>query len=191
MTSASLSSALIFSAENAYQKSTLAHLYRTSSIIKSASSIRPPPPEIRVYIKDLASAANNTANENACGSILAGQGSESDEYGDVGVWLGDGSYSEGNETNILRALNLYESGQEPTPGQLEPSTSLPSTFKPSSSDELDKLSFLLAKLHDKFYFTVKAGLNGGGSVLHFLIGRLDEGIMSGWVGLVGIDIAPE
>jgi hypothetical protein len=104
-----LSSAFVFDTENSHQKATLAHLYRTSSIIKVASLISAPSPEVRVYLRDLATAANNTANENACGSILAGQGSEADDFGDICVWLGIGPYSEGHEVNILRALNLSDS----------------------------------------------------------------------------------
>ncbi len=103
-----LSSAFAFDSENTYQKATLAHLYRNSSI-KVASLISAPPTEVRVYLRDLASAANCTANENACGSVLAGQTSEADEFGDICVWLGTGPYSEGHETNILRALNLFDS----------------------------------------------------------------------------------
>ena len=103
-----LSSAFVFDTENSHQKATLAHLYRTSSIIKVASLISAPAPEVRVYLRDLATAANITANENACGSILAGQGSEADEFGDICVWLGIGPYSEGHEVNILRALNLAD-----------------------------------------------------------------------------------
>jgi hypothetical protein len=63
-----------------------------------------------VYLRDLASAANSTsaANEDACGSVLAGQTSEADEYGDICVWLRTGPYSEGH-VNILRALNLSDS----------------------------------------------------------------------------------
>ncbi len=104
-----LSSAFIFDSENTYQKATLAHLYRSSSIIKVASLISVPPPEVRVYLRDLASAAYSTANENACGSVLAGQTSEADGFGDICVWLGTGPYSEGHEVNILRALNLSDS----------------------------------------------------------------------------------
>jgi hypothetical protein len=104
-----LSSALVFDTENKYQKATLAHLYRNSSIIKVASFISAPPPEVRVYLRDLASAANSTANENSCGSVLAGQTSDADEFGDICVWLGTGPYSEGCELNILRALNLSDS----------------------------------------------------------------------------------
>jgi hypothetical protein len=105
----SLSSAFVFDTENNYQKATLAHLYRNSSIIKVASFISAPPPEVRVYLRDLASAANSTANKNSCGSVLAGQASGVDEFEDICVWLGTGQYDEGRELNIFRALNLSDS----------------------------------------------------------------------------------
>ncbi|KAI0256313.1 hypothetical protein BJV78DRAFT_1278827 [Lactifluus subvellereus] len=171
-----LSSAFVFDTENTHQKATLAHLYRNSSIIKVASFISAPPPEVRVYLRDLASAANSTANENSCGSVLAGQGSDADEFGDICVWLGTGPYGEGQELNI-------------TPGQLQPSTSLPSTLKLLRLNEFTKLSVLLAKLHHKYYFRVGGG--SGGVVVHFLVGRLAEGNLSGWVALVGIGVTLE
>jgi len=186
-----LSSAFVFNTENTHQKATLAHLYRSSSIIKVASLISAPPPEVRVYLRDLVSAANSTANENACGSVLAGQASEADEFGDICVWLGIGSYSEGHEANILRSLNLADSTRRITSGQLQSSTSLPPTFKVLHSNEFTKLSVLLAKLNNKFYFRVNPGPGADGTVIHLLVGRLAEGILSGWVALVGIGIAPE
>ncbi|KAI0000568.1 hypothetical protein BJV77DRAFT_906927, partial [Russula vinacea] len=184
-------------------KATLAHLYRSSSIIKVASLISAPPPEVRVFLRDLASAANSTANENACGSVLAGQASEADEFGDICVWLGIGPYSEGHEANILRALNLSDSTRRARyrprssfPGAhlslvdncwpAARTTSLPPTFKVVNSNEFTKLSVLLAKLYNKFYFCVDSGSDG--TVVHFLVGRLAEGVLSGWVALVGIGI---
>ncbi len=50
---------------------------------------------------------------------------------------------------------------------------------------------LLAKLNNKFYFRVNPGPGADGTIIHFLVGRLAEGILSGWVALVGIGIAPE
>jgi hypothetical protein len=204
-----LSSAFVFDSESTYQKATLAHLYRNSSIIKVASLISAPPPEVRVYLRDLVSAANSTANENACGSVLAGQTSEADEFGDICVWLGTGPYSEGHETNILRALNLFDSTRRAryrpcfapfpgahlfwqiTSGQLNSPTSLPPTFKVLNSNEFTKLSVLLAKLQNKFYFRTDSGPAADSAVVHFLVGRLAEGVLSGWVALVGIGISPE
>lgn len=41
------------------------------------------------YVNELTAEANEAAASLFCGSVLAGQSSETDEYGDVGVWLGD------------------------------------------------------------------------------------------------------
>jgi len=186
-----LASAFYYDLENTYQKATLAHLYRNSSLIKVASLISVPPPEVRVYLRDLASIANSTANENSCGSVLAGQGSDTDEFGDICFWLGSGPYGEGREANVLRALNLYDSTRRITPGQLQPSTSLPSSFKLLHVNEYTKLSVLLTKLRDKFYFCMNSGARANGTTVHFLVGRLAEGNLSGWVGLVGIGMMLE
>ncbi|KAH9973184.1 hypothetical protein BGW80DRAFT_1445435 [Lactifluus volemus] len=61
--------------------------------------------EVRVYLRDLASAANGSTNENSCGSVLADQASDADEFGDISVCLGTGQYGEGRELDILLALN--------------------------------------------------------------------------------------
>jgi hypothetical protein len=50
---------------------------------------RPASGEVKEYVDELAVEANKAAASLYCGSILAGQSSETDEYGDVGVWLGD------------------------------------------------------------------------------------------------------
>ncbi|KAI0280993.1 hypothetical protein BGY98DRAFT_1075680, partial [Russula aff. rugulosa BPL654] len=144
-----------------------------------------PPPEVRVYLRDLASAANSTANENACGSVLAGQTSEADEFGDICVWLGTGAYSEGHEVNILRVLNLSDSTRQ----ALEFANIAAVTFKVLNSNEFTKLSVLLAKLQNKFYFRADSGPSADGTVIHLLVGHLAEGVLSGWVALVGIGIS--
>ncbi|KAH9083898.1 hypothetical protein EDB83DRAFT_2212872 [Lactarius deliciosus] len=172
-----LASAFYYDPENTYQKATLAHLYRNSSLIKVASLISVPPPEVRVYLRDLASTTNSTANENSCGSVLVGQGSDTDEFGDICFWLGNGPYGEGREANVLRALNLYDS------------TSRARRWPYSASSP--SLSVLLAKLRDKFYFCVNSGPRANGTTMHFLVGRLAEGNLSGWVGLVGIGLLLE
>jgi len=58
-------------------------------------------------------------------------------------------------------------------------------------NEFTKLSVLLAKLRDKFYFCVNSGPRANGTTVHFLVGRLAEGNLSGWVGLVGIGMMLE
>ena len=50
---------------------------------------KPTSGEVEEYVNELTAEANEAAASLFCGSILAGQSSETDEYGDVGVWLGD------------------------------------------------------------------------------------------------------
>lgn len=101
-------------------KQTISHLYRkptTNSLsfahapsFLSAPSAPAPTSSIRSYLESLTATANEVANANACGSVLAGQGSESDEYGDVAVWLGSGKddegFAKGKEGEVLKALGL-------------------------------------------------------------------------------------
>ena len=52
----------------------------------------------------MALAAHDKALSQACSSLLAGQGSESDDTGDVAFWLGEGDFSKAE--NVLGALGL-------------------------------------------------------------------------------------
>jgi len=71
---------------------------------------RPASGEIEEYVNELTSEANKAAESLSCGSILAGQSSEADEYGDVGVWLGDlgigPAASKSDSEVIVEALSL-------------------------------------------------------------------------------------
>lgn len=60
------------------------------------------------YLYRLAKAAQDSAYARACSSLLAGEGSESDDTGDVAFWLGEGDY--GAPDKVLRALGV--SGNE-------------------------------------------------------------------------------
>jgi hypothetical protein len=72
-------------------------------------SLAPANEEITKYLENLTTQANEAASSLACGSILAGQSSESDEFADVGFWIGSGDYGQGNEINALQALKLSQS----------------------------------------------------------------------------------
>ncbi|KAJ2936552.1 hypothetical protein H1R20_g539, partial [Candolleomyces eurysporus] len=56
------------------------------------------------YLQRLATLAKESAEAHACSSVLAGQGSEADDHGDVGLWLGTGPYD--NAEHVQRALGL-------------------------------------------------------------------------------------
>ncbi|KAJ7502770.1 hypothetical protein B0H11DRAFT_1986249 [Mycena galericulata] len=53
-----------------------------------------------------AAAAQRAADSVLCSSVLAGHSSESDEFGDVAVWLGPGAFGKGNEQAVLKKLGL-------------------------------------------------------------------------------------
>ncbi|KAI0051259.1 hypothetical protein FA95DRAFT_1602930 [Auriscalpium vulgare] len=178
-------------------QTTVTHLYRSSSLSATAASltatISPPPAPVRAYIEALTNAANSTANAAACGSVLAGQGSESDIFGDVGVWLGDGAYGPGAEKAVLAALKCQSwlhHGRTIRHAELQPSTSLPATFKPAAGGGME-LKELLGRLTDKHYFSIVGGAELDGDVAHFLIGRLSLGGVRGWAGLVGMGVAAD
>lgn len=73
--------------------------------LDSTNSLKETDP-VTVYLRDLTISANKAAESLACGSILAGQSSEADEFGDIAIWLGAGKYGEGNEVEVLEALDL-------------------------------------------------------------------------------------
>jgi hypothetical protein len=66
--------------------------------------------EVKEYLDELTLKANEAAASLFCGSILAGQSSETDDYGDVGVWLGELGIEPGSSKSksevILEALSL-------------------------------------------------------------------------------------
>lgn len=67
---------------------------------------RPANGEVEEYVNELTAEANEAAAALFCGSILAGQSSETDEYGDVGVWLGDLGIGPADSRAIIEALSL-------------------------------------------------------------------------------------
>jgi hypothetical protein len=77
---------------------------------------RPASSEVEGYLNELTVEANEAAASLFCGSILAGQSSETDEYGDVGVWLGDleigPASSKSDSEAIVEALSLTRWAEE-------------------------------------------------------------------------------
>lgn len=71
------------------------------SLIHKGSSA--PPEAVRSLVLTAQQMVNSLRDRS---SILGGLRSESDEYGDVGVWLGDGDYGKGREKDILRTLGM-------------------------------------------------------------------------------------
>lgn len=64
------------------------------------------------YLADLSATAHEAATALLCGSILGGQGSESDDFSDCCIFLGELSESEKKEDiawTVLKALGLEAS----------------------------------------------------------------------------------
>ncbi|KAG9126912.1 hypothetical protein FRC07_001418 [Ceratobasidium sp. 392] len=123
---------------------------------------------------DFACSSNIFAERQLCGSMLAGPGSESDEFADVGFWCGEIDESS-KEISILRSLSLDSWAEKGAVTRLEgaPLT----TLRPSPIWEL------FAGLKDLLEFRVERP-DSGGRVVHAVAGRG----LSGWCGLIGIGV---
>ncbi|KAH8120575.1 hypothetical protein DFH11DRAFT_75205 [Phellopilus nigrolimitatus] len=157
-------------------------------------------------VADLVASARTTANAHFCASVLAGHATESDEYGDVGIWIIDAGNIDtvigasnslaNNARMVLKRLGLdtllSTEDAEATPLVLASDTSLPAAFKGSSQEtDVAHLSGLLAQLENRFAFSVNTGR--GGIILHFLLGQPrgradDSNNANVWAGLLGVGV---
>lgn len=79
-------------------------LSQSSSIAPSYTKVVPQ--DVTFYLEKLVRAAQQTAESHYYGSFVAGQSSESDEFADIGIWLGEGNYQRNHEKEILDKLGL-------------------------------------------------------------------------------------
>jgi hypothetical protein len=77
----------------------------TDATILSPPGASSPPPPVREYLTALARSAHDAAESAACGSALAGQSSESDEFSDVALWIP----SETSGQEVLSAQSVLAS----------------------------------------------------------------------------------
>jgi hypothetical protein len=96
----------LFPQRNLLSNSSSAPSFDSSNLILIRNGAPPAPDKIKSQIKALVVAAEEAATSLTCSSILAGHGSESDDNGDAGLWLGQGAYGKGHENEILEALDL-------------------------------------------------------------------------------------
>ncbi|GLB37234.1 putative regulator medusa [Lyophyllum shimeji] len=129
---------------------------------------------VQRYLHSLAMFALQTAEENSCSSILAGKGSESDEFGDVALWLGSGEFQ--TPMRVLNALGLAEWAAN---GEVADYV-----FPRPTGNAGSQLGDMLSELKDQFSFRVQAGLTGS-LVLFFLVGRVES---EGYGGLLEAQI---
>ncbi|KAG8835353.1 hypothetical protein FRC17_003836 [Serendipita sp. 399] len=165
--------------------------------VTNASSVY----RVQTYLEEVTRAAFEVSSSLSYGSMLAGGGSETDEYGDVGVWVG--SLGKRDPKEVLQNLGLDEwvksNGGKIVEAAASPSP-LPSSLTSSSSQSMvsetpkihaESLSKLLNNLDSIMEFRVQ-GLPGG-IVLFFFVGQLSEqsGGFSpedGYAGLVGVGV---
>ncbi|KAF9451263.1 hypothetical protein P691DRAFT_808253 [Macrolepiota fuliginosa MF-IS2] len=152
-----------------------------------AQAVQAPNERTLRYLGELAVLANVAAESLACSSVLAGQGSESDDTGDVALWLGKGDYGPGNEHNVLRVLELtpwLEQGATVTRVELSSyGSTLPSTLSGSVlSPQVQDLVLKINEMSDKYCFRVNS-LSTAPLVFFVLLGRF---VTSEWGGLMGI-----
>lgn len=79
-----------------------------SVIVLAITSASAHDDEAQNYLQNLTRLANEAANSIACGSFLAGRGSETDEFGDVSISFGDVAVHPqlGGSSEVLRLLDL-------------------------------------------------------------------------------------
>jgi hypothetical protein len=81
-------------------------IFLPGSLSIAPSDTEVAPPKVTGYLGGLVRAAQQTAESRCHGSFVAGQTSESDEFADIGVWLGEGNYQRDHEKDILDKLGL-------------------------------------------------------------------------------------
>ncbi|KAJ1310345.1 hypothetical protein OPQ81_007084 [Rhizoctonia solani] len=123
---------------------------------------------------DFACASNSFAQRSLIGSLVAGPGSESDEFADVGFWCGD--IDENNkEVSMLQSLSLDSWAQKGTITRLDGAP-----LKTLRKSDVWELCERLGELTE---FRVERP-DAGGRVMHVMAGKGLEG----WCGLIGVGI---
>lgn len=182
---------------NQYAVATLERLYPNASLtsrdidaaapIVTPQGVAQPTGPTKHFLDKLRDSAQVAAAAAACGSVLAGQSSESDEFGDVAVWIPEdyaNMKGEDVKQSLLTALGLdsWTEGKV-SPLTLDEASSLPTTFPDTKTQETTMLENLLKTVDDKHAFSISRPPY----VAYFLIGR----VTGGWVGLAGIGVSSD
>lgn len=135
-----------------------------------------PSPKTLKFLRDLLLSTTQAAISSSSSSYLAGPSNESDDYGDVALYLCSSSSTqtlgkEGSEREILSLTGLESL-------LLKESISIKPYSIPKASHSL-----YIDQLEDKYAFRVE-GATDGGTILFFLVGRYE----SEWVGLIGVGV---
>lgn len=157
-------------------------IFLSQSLSIAPSDTDAVPQEVTDYLAKLVRAAQQTAESHYCGSFVAGQISESDEFADIGVWLGKGSYQRNHEKEMLDKLGLSawtDAEIDRMDGLYdEKLLSKKLVDGPEAScirkllDSLEDCHRFFARRHDSYFVC-------------FLMGRSE----AGWCGLASIGVA--
>ncbi|KAG1812443.1 uncharacterized protein BJ212DRAFT_1369776 [Suillus subaureus] len=153
-------------------------LLQSSSIAPSHTDVAPQ--AVTDYLEKLVRAAQQTAESHYCGSFVAGQTSESDEFADIGVWLGEGNYQRNHEKEVLDKLGLI-AWADAEIDQMDRLYDEKWKVKLEGSEE-SAIGKLLDSLEDCHRFFAR---RQDSCFACFLIGRSK----AGWCGLAGIGVA--
>lgn len=82
--------------------------FSPTSLYLLPEGVQLPTKQVRETLLKLAVSAQGAAEALACSSVLAGQGSESDDTGDVALWLGHGDFGRGHAQNVIEKLGLVD-----------------------------------------------------------------------------------
>ncbi|KAG9010981.1 hypothetical protein FRB93_003431 [Tulasnella sp. JGI-2019a] len=179
----------------------LGFLPSAQALITSDASRRQLSAETRTFLATLANAAHDAGTALYCSSILGGPGSESDQFSDCAIYLGepstniDAKTSLGKESIAQWAVEVVglgtssapkvvsaggEAASGPSPISLQ---TVPALQREKAEASISKLERLLSQLEDVAEFRVH-GADTGEPNLHFMLGK---GV-GGWQGLVGASV---
>ncbi|KAG2755345.1 hypothetical protein P692DRAFT_20827005 [Suillus brevipes Sb2] len=158
-------------------------IFSSQSLSIAPSDTDAAPQDVTDYLAKLVRAAQQTAESHYCGSFVAGQTSESDEFADIGVWLGKGSYQRNHEKEILDKLGLSAW----TDAEIDRMDGLYDekllSTKLVEGSEASCIGKLLNSLEDCHRFFARRCHDSNFAC--FLVGRSE----AGWCGLASIGVA--
>ncbi|KAH7908603.1 hypothetical protein BJ138DRAFT_1012447 [Hygrophoropsis aurantiaca] len=168
--------------------------FSPSDLLVLGRGSTPPDEQTRKKLLNLTEAAQDAAKSLFCGSIIAGHTSESDEYADIGIWLGHGpddhGYDKGYEIEVLHALGLDATIDEIQSVQLDPTSYLPQVIvtKSTSPPAVEAFSSALKDLTNVHCFFATFEHESSMMMVWFLLGKL---LPDGWCGLVGMGVSSD
>jgi hypothetical protein len=187
-----------FDQDQSQDNTPIAKLKLISSTYTLLPSTQQPPSEsARTYLQHLLKSAQEIAASSFQNSLLAGGTSETDDYADVTLWIGEKDKEKLDPIDVVNVLGVRLDERTQISAATPLTSKLPTSLRhiPESSHlpSHTQLSTLLSQLSNTFEFTFSSPKDDI-THLHFLIGKFsDKGkdkdnVKEGWCGLVGVSI---